>query len=32
MFRIYHLSVVGGVFSGVTASTNGYLGDLRVAF
>jgi len=32
VFRLHHRSGVGGVFSGVTAGSNGYLGGLRVAF
>lgn len=32
VFRIHHRSGVGGVFSGVTSGSNGYLGGLRVAF
>lgn len=32
VFRIHHRSGVGGVFSGVTAGSNGYLGGLRLAF
>ncbi|MFM9110193.1 MAG: hypothetical protein ACKOPN_06300 [Prochlorococcaceae cyanobacterium] len=31
VFRIHHRSGVGGLFSGVTAGSNGYLGGLRFA-
>ncbi|MEB3349192.1 MAG: hypothetical protein VKO00_04130 [Cyanobacteriota bacterium] len=32
VFRIHHRSGVGGIFAGVTAGSNGYLGGLRLAF
>ena len=32
VFRIHHRSGVGGLFAGVTAGSNGYLGGLRLAF